>query len=145
VTHPAGNVFFAGDTGYGDGKWAEEARALGAIRLALIPIGAFRFEPGQMETGSHIGPIKAERIFAGLGASYAIPIHWGTFQLSSEARETPPKMLAEVMKCAGYRDISLFSAKQIGAPVMVPPLVETATPPAPDARCLAGDAITELK
>jgi L-ascorbate metabolism protein UlaG (beta-lactamase superfamily) len=145
VTHPAGNVFFAGDTGYGDGKWAEEARALGAIRLALIPIGAFRFEPGQMETGSHIGPIKAERIFAGLGASYAIPIHWGTFQLSSEARDTPPKMLAEVMKCAGYRDINVFSAKQIGVPVMVPPLVETATPPAPDARCLAGDAITELK
>lgn len=145
VTHPAGNVFFAGDTGYGDGKWAEEARALGPVRLALIPIGAFRFQPGQMDTGSHIGPIQAERIFAGLGASFAIPIHWGTFQLSSEARDTPPKMLAEVMKCAGYRDIAVFAEKQIGVPVAIPPLVEVAAPPAPDVRCLKGEAITRLK
>jgi L-ascorbate metabolism protein UlaG (beta-lactamase superfamily) len=145
VTHPQGNIFFAGDTGYGDGKWAEEARALGPIRLALIPIGAFRFGPGMMETGSHIGPVQAERVFAGLGASYAVPIHWGTFQLSNEARDTPPQMLREVMKCAGYRDISLFAAKAIGASVMVPPYAEVPPPPAPDPRCLSGEAITQLK
>jgi L-ascorbate metabolism protein UlaG (beta-lactamase superfamily) len=145
VTHPSGNLFFAGDTGYGDGKWAEEARAFGPVRLALIPIGAFRFQPGQMEIGSHIGPIKAERIFAGLRASYAIPIHWGTFQLSNEARETPPKMLTEVMKCTGYRDISLFATKDVGVSVMIPPFAEVPTPPAPDAACLKGQSITGLK
>ena len=36
-------MFFAGDTGFGDGQWPAEAAALGPIRLALIPIGAFRF------------------------------------------------------------------------------------------------------
>jgi L-ascorbate metabolism protein UlaG (beta-lactamase superfamily) len=60
VTLPSGgNIFFAGDTGFGDGQWPAEAAALGAIRLALIPIGAFRFVPGQMSSGSHIGPAEA--------------------------------------------------------------------------------------
>ncbi|RYY42145.1 MAG: Zn-dependent hydrolase, partial [Sphingomonadales bacterium] len=31
---PHGNFFFAGDTGFGDGKWPAEAAALGPIRLA---------------------------------------------------------------------------------------------------------------
>jgi hypothetical protein len=35
-----------GDTGMGDGRWPEEAVRLGPVRLALLPIGAFRFEPG---------------------------------------------------------------------------------------------------
>ncbi|RYY43322.1 MAG: Zn-dependent hydrolase, partial [Sphingomonadales bacterium] len=48
VLLPHGNFFFAGDTGLGDGKWPAEAAALGPIRLAGIPIGAFRFEEGQM-------------------------------------------------------------------------------------------------
>jgi L-ascorbate metabolism protein UlaG (beta-lactamase superfamily) len=145
VIHPQGNIFFAGDTGYGDGRWADEARSLGPVRLALIPIGAFRFGPGMMDTGSHIGPIQAERVFAGLSASFAVPIHWGTFQLSNEARDTPPLMLAEVMKCAGYRDIAVFAAKAVGVPVMVPPYAEMPQPPPPDARCLTGTAITSLK
>ena len=44
----AGSLFFAGDSGLGDGKWPGEARAqaLGPIRFAILPIGAFRFEPG---------------------------------------------------------------------------------------------------
>ncbi|AYJ86680.1 Zn-dependent hydrolase [Sphingomonas paeninsulae] len=99
VTLPGGNLFFAGDTGFGDGKWPAEARAYGPIRLALLPIGAFRFLPGQMSIASHIGPIDAAEVFQRLGASRAIAIHWGTFRLSYEARDTPPKLLDAVMKC----------------------------------------------
>jgi L-ascorbate metabolism protein UlaG (beta-lactamase superfamily) len=145
VTLPGGNIFFAGDTGFGDGKWAEEARRYGPVRFAMIPVGAFRFTAGQMEIGSHIGPIKAERVFAGLEAAYAIPIHWGTFQLSNEARDTPPRMLAEVIKCAGYADPSRFAAHDIGQPVLVPPYVKAEQRPAPPAACLAAPAITGLK
>jgi len=101
VTLPRGNLFFAGDTGFGDGGWANEAAALGPIRLALIPIGAFRFEPGQMRTGSHIGPVEAVEVFRRLGASRAIPIHWGTFRLSYEAWDTPPLLLDAALRCAG--------------------------------------------
>lgn len=144
---PGGNIYFAGDTGYGDGKWGAEAAAQGPVRLALIPIGAFRFAPGQMHTASHIGPIQAERIFASLIPAKAIPIHWGTFDLSDEARDTPPKMLAEVMKCAGYADQSSFAPVAVGTPVMIPAIPEKGTraaPPPPDTRCLADPAITGL-
>jgi L-ascorbate metabolism protein UlaG (beta-lactamase superfamily) len=143
VTLPGGNIFFAGDTGYGDGKWPVEAAAYGPVRFAMIPIGAFRFITGGMEIGSHIGPIKAERVFNDLGASFAVPIHWGTIQLSNEARDTPPKMLAEVMKCGGY-DPALFRAKGIGEPVAVPPFKARLAQPAPAAACLADPKITGL-
>jgi L-ascorbate metabolism protein UlaG (beta-lactamase superfamily) len=145
VTLPGGNLFFAGDTGFGDGKWAEEARALGPIRLALIPIGAFRFGPGMMDNANHIGPIQAERIFAGLATPFAIPIHWGTFQLSYEAIDTPPKMLAEVIKCAGYADPASFQAVAIGRPILVPILRAADPRPAPAPACLTRPAIRDLR
>ncbi|MHA6722184.1 MBL fold metallo-hydrolase [Sphingomonas sp. RS2018] len=136
VTLPGGNLFFAGDTGMGDGKWPAEAVALGPVRLALIPIGAFRFAPGQMGTGSHIGPVDAVEVFRRLGASRAIPIHWGTFRLSYEAWDTPPLLLDAAMRCAGLMrrvpeirgvdhppprdEYSGFDMRLIGAPFNVP-------------------------
>ena len=97
VELPGGNIFFAGDTGMGDGQWPYEAARLGPVRFAILPIGAFRFVPGQMSIGSHIGPIDSAEIFSRLGATTAIPVHWGTFRLSYEAYDTPPKLLAAVM------------------------------------------------
>jgi L-ascorbate metabolism protein UlaG (beta-lactamase superfamily) len=135
---------WGGDTGFGDGKWPVEASAYGPIRFAMIPIGAFRFTNGGMEIGSHIGPIKAERVFAALGASFAMPIHWGTFQLSNEARDTPPKMLSEVMKCAGYADQGRFAAHGIGEPVTIPVYKAYPSLSKPRDGCLEGSAITSL-
>ncbi|MFL0585347.1 MBL fold metallo-hydrolase [Sphingomonas olei] len=120
VTLPGGNLFFAGDTGMGDGNWPREAAALGPVRLALIPVGAFRFVPGQMGTGSHIGPADAVRVFNRLGASHAIPLHWGTFRLSYEGRETPVRMLEAILRQTGG-DPARFAAVTVGAPVEVPP------------------------
>lgn len=121
VTLPGGNFFFAGDTGLGDGRWPAEAAALGPVRLAAIPIGAFRFRPGQMATGSHIGPRDAIRVWDGLGRPFAIPIHWGTFRLSREAYRTPPDMLRAMLGCAGS-DPARFAPIAPGGSVEVPPL-----------------------
>lgn len=134
VTLPGGNLFFAGDTGLGDGRWPAEARALGPVRLAIIPIGAFRFSPGEMGTGSHIGPVDAVRVYEGLGATTALPIHWGTFRLSYEAFDTPPRMLDALMRCSGH-DAARFRGHAIGRAFAVPPL---STPP--PARAAALDA-----
>lgn len=123
VRLPGGNLFFAGDTGWGDGEWPAEAAKLGPIRLALIPIGAFRFVPGQMANGSHIGPAQAVDVFRASGAATAIPIHWGTFRLSFEARDTPPRLLEAAMACSGISAALTgrrFAAAAIGAPVAVP-------------------------
>ncbi|GAA4762290.1 MBL fold metallo-hydrolase [Stakelama sediminis] len=125
VRLPHGNLFFAGDTGFGDGKWPAEAAAYGPIRLALIPIGAFRFVPGQMGIGSHIGPVDAVRVFDRLHAAHAIGIHWGTFRLSWEGYDTPPRLLTATAKCDGLGDA--FTTIPIGRPTEIP---DTTTPPA---------------
>jgi L-ascorbate metabolism protein UlaG (beta-lactamase superfamily) len=141
-----GNLFFAGDTGMGDGRWPAEAAALGPIRLALIPIGAFRFVPGQMESGTHIGPVDAVEIFRRLGAARAIPIHWGTFRLSYEAYDTPPLMLAEAMRCTGQTG---FEPVAIGVPTEIPAYAKpTATDPVDRAtllKCLQTPAVEALR
>lgn len=148
VTMPGGNLFYSGDTGAGDLSWVDEARALGPIRLALLPIGAFRFVPGQMAIGSHIGPVDAVEIFERLGAARAIPVHWGTFRLSYEAYDTPPRLLDATMKCAGL-DPQRFAPVTIGAPVSVPPYAPPPAGPAIDRaallKCLDTPAVRALK
>lgn len=136
VETKAGNIFFSGDTGLGDGKWPEEARRLGPIRLALIPIGAFRFYPGQMWTDSHLGPEQAVEVFERLGASKAIPIHWGTFRLSSEGYGTPPAMLKIFMRCSSGNP-DAFRPWTIGEEEDVPAADAAAGAAMPDARALA--------
>lgn len=146
VRLPGGNVFFAGDTGPGDLQWPDEARALGPVRLALIPIGAFRFEAGQMVSGSHIGPIDAVEVYRRLGAPTGIGIHWGTFRLSYEAYDTPPRLLAAAATCAGQRG---FGTVALGQPTVVapyaPPAPHRAVPRADVVRCLDTDAVRALR
>ena len=115
----AGNIFFAGDTGAGDMGWPVQARRFGPIRLALIPIGAFRFWKGQMQSDAHVGPLQAVEVFRRLGASSAIPIHWGTFRLSYEGWNTPPRMLRLALRCAGI-DARRFAPLRIGQTLAVP-------------------------
>jgi L-ascorbate metabolism protein UlaG (beta-lactamase superfamily) len=145
---PGGNLFYSGDTGAGDLSWVDEARALGPIRLALLPIGAFRFMPGQMAIGAHIGPVDAVEIFERLGAARAIPGHWGTFRLSYEAYDTPPKLLDAAMRCAGL-DPARFAAVAIGGetevPAYTPPPDRPAVPRAALLTCLDTPAVHALR
>lgn len=146
---PGGNVFFAGDTGMGDGRWPAEAARLGPVRLALLPIGAFRFVPGQMAAGSHIGPPQAVQIFERLGASTAIPIHWGTFRLSYEAYDTPPRLLDAAMRCSAIRPEARFAPVRLGQPVTIGPVVARPvsgeTDDAAMRRCLDTPAVRALR
>lgn len=140
IDTPSGAVFFAGDTGPGDMRWPAEAKAAaaGPIRLAIIPIGAFRFTPGQMWSGSHIGPRQAVEVFEGAGAAYALPIHWGTFRLSWEEYWTPPRMLALEMACAALPQ-ERFKGRPIGRSFMVPasPPPRLAVKPRCDRKAIA--------
>jgi L-ascorbate metabolism protein UlaG (beta-lactamase superfamily) len=145
-----GNLFFAGDTGFGDGRWPGEAAALGPVRLALIPVGAFRFVPGQMASGSHIGPADAALVFQRLGASAAIPIHWGTFRLSYEARDTPPRMLAAALVCLGGDAEARFRPAELGQGIEVPPAGAASRPSTPlprerMMRCLDTPAVRAMR
>jgi N-acyl-phosphatidylethanolamine-hydrolysing phospholipase D len=50
---------------------------------------------------AHINPEEAVKVFSDLGAKYAIGIHWGTFKLTLEPMNEPPKRLKKALKAAG--------------------------------------------
>jgi L-ascorbate metabolism protein UlaG (beta-lactamase superfamily) len=107
----AGNIFFAGDTGWGDGSWVEEAAQLGPYRLAIIPIGAY--EPRDVMKTNHVNPEEAVAIYEKLKPAVALGIHWGTFQLTFEGINDPPRRLAELRKARGIED-DRFRATEAG-------------------------------
>jgi len=89
VVEGSATVYFAGDTGYFDG-FKEIGRRF-RIDIALIPIGAYN--PRWFMKSKHVDPEEALQAFLDLGAEFMIPIHWGTFRLSLEPIEEPPKRL----------------------------------------------------
>lgn len=86
--------FFAGDTGYFEG-FAEYGRRFDPIDVAMLPIGAY--EPRWFMTYQHMDPEEAYRAFLDLRARIMLPMHWGTFDLTDEPLDLPPKVLAEVV------------------------------------------------
>jgi len=85
---PGGSVYFAGDTGYGNGDHFHQIREhLGPFRCALLPIGAY--EPRWFMKPQHMNPTEAVQSFKDVEAHYAIGIHHGTFQLTDEAHDAP--------------------------------------------------------
>jgi L-ascorbate metabolism protein UlaG (beta-lactamase superfamily) len=117
VTLPGGNLFFAGDTGYGDGSWADEAARLGGIRLAILPVGAY--EPRDIMQNNHVDPDEAVRLFEKLKARTALGMHWGTFQLTFEAIDDPPMRLAAARRAQGIAP-ERFVTTEVGRSFRVP-------------------------
>ena len=90
--------FFAGDTGYFHG-FAEYGRKLGPIDLAMLPIGAYA--PRWFMRYSHMDPAEAYRAFGELRARWMVPMHWGTFDLTNEPVDQPPKELKKAIRDSG--------------------------------------------
>ncbi|MFD2175045.1 MBL fold metallo-hydrolase [Rhodobacter lacus] len=100
INTPVSQIWFAGDTGYGDGAIFRDIRARhGQPDIALIPIGAYA--PRWFMAPQHVGPDEAVKIFEDVGAKQAYGIHWGTFQLTDEPREEPRELLARHLSAAG--------------------------------------------
>ena len=119
VRLPGGNVFFAGDTGWGDGSWPREAARHGPFRLAILPIGAYL--PRDVMMGSHVNPEEAWRIFETLEAATALGVHWGTVQLTFEAIGDPPRRIAALRR-AHHVAADRFVVTEVGRTFSVPPL-----------------------
>ncbi|MCK0167560.1 MBL fold metallo-hydrolase [Jannaschia sp. S6380] len=98
VETPAGRVLACGDTGYDSGRPYAAAARHGPYRLAIIPIGAYA--PRWFMRHQHQNPEEAVAGFAACGAENALAAHWGTFQLTNEAREEPPERLALALRAA---------------------------------------------
>jgi L-ascorbate metabolism protein UlaG (beta-lactamase superfamily) len=117
VDTPAGKIFYAGDTGWGDGSWLWEAAARGPFRLAIIPIGAY--EPRDFMKTNHINPEEAVRIFETLKPARALGIHWGTIQLTFEPIDEPRRRLEALKRARGIAP-ERFIATEAGETFAVP-------------------------
>ena len=91
-------IYFAGDTGYSK-DFADSHTRFPEVDLALLPIGAY--EPRWFMQKQHVNPTEAVRIHRDLKAKHSIAIHWGTFELTDEALDEPPKVLAQALQQAG--------------------------------------------
>jgi len=129
IRTPSGNIFFAGDTGWGDGTWVRQAARHGPFRLAIIPIGAY--EPRDVMRNNHVNPEEAFRIFEILDPAMALGMHWGTFQLTFEPIEAPREALAGLL---ARRRVSpdRFVAPEAGLSFRVPARSAAARPAGPD-------------
>ena len=118
VFAPDFQVFFAGDTGYSKDFADIRARFAGrqgpanrGFDLALLPIGAY--EPRWFMKEQHIDPAEAVQIHLDLAARRSIGIHWGTFALTDEALDEPPRALEVARRQRGLAD-DAFTVMAIG-------------------------------
>jgi L-ascorbate metabolism protein UlaG (beta-lactamase superfamily) len=99
IETPGGNIYHIGDTGYAKGEIFRAMRVkYGPPRLAILPIGAY--EPRWFMRDHHVNPEEAVAIFEDCGARFGLAHHWGTFQLTYEPIDEPPKRLAIALERA---------------------------------------------
>lgn len=99
----SGNVYFAGDTAYGD-HFKKIKKEFPKINLALIPIGSY--VPRNFMKHVHMDPEGAYSCFMDLQPDQALGIHWGTFQLSGEGMFDPKLELFTLMAEVPSRKIN---------------------------------------
>ena len=97
VRGPSGSVYFAGDTGFGP-HFEAIAADQPNLDLALLPIGAYA--PRWFMRDQHMGPQEATEAARILGAQL-LPIHWGTYRLTDEPLDEPPRLAARAVGPAG--------------------------------------------
>ena len=114
VAGETGRLLFAGDTGYG-AHFAEIRRRLGAPDVALLPIGAY--EPRWFMAAQHMNPDDAVQAHLDLDAGMSIGMHFGTFQLTDEAIDAPPRRLREACRLRGV-DAERFRAPAFGETIL---------------------------
>ena len=118
IETPDGAIYCIADTAWGNGALFSEVRERFApLRLAIIPIGAY--EPRWFMRDNHVDPEEAVRIFQLCGASHAMAHHWGTFQLTDESIDEPPRRLHEALRSENI-DTERFRVLTPGAVFDVP-------------------------
>jgi N-acyl-phosphatidylethanolamine-hydrolysing phospholipase D len=109
--------YFGGDAGYSQDfadtrqhfASRQNAQSGGGFDLALIPVGAYA--PRWFMKDQHLDPDEAVQTHLDLGAKRSMGIHWGTFELTDEALDQPPKDLAASKTRRGITDHEFFLLK----------------------------------
>jgi L-ascorbate metabolism protein UlaG (beta-lactamase superfamily) len=92
-------IYHAGDCGMSEyfGQIGKKFK----IDVALLPIGAY--DPPSFRK-HHLAPEDALDALEILGARTMVPIHWGTYNLSWEPFDEPPRRLLEFSRKRGLED-----------------------------------------
>jgi L-ascorbate metabolism protein UlaG (beta-lactamase superfamily) len=88
----SGSICFAADTGFGD-QFEQIRSRLGAPRLALLPIAAFR--PEWFMSRVHMSPEQALEAHAVLSAQTSVATHFGTFPLADDGETEATERIAD--------------------------------------------------
>lgn len=107
---PKHNIFFGADSGWWPG-FKEIGDTFGPFDLTMLEVGAY----GKNWADIHMGPDHAANAHLALRGELMMPIHWGTFNLSTHAWFEPIELL---LKYAEERNIKLF-APEPGKPTDV--------------------------
>lgn len=94
----------------------------GGFDIALLPIGAY--EPRWFMASQHVNVDEAVRIHQDLGAKRSLGVHWGTFPLTDEALDEPPRVLADLRRRNGLAEHEFFTMA-IGETRRLPPRART--------------------
>jgi N-acyl-phosphatidylethanolamine-hydrolysing phospholipase D len=101
---PHHSLFFGGDTALHP-EFAAIANACGPFTAAILPIGAY--EPRWFMGSVHMNPEDCLQAFQAVRAAQQgrrislVAAHWGTFKLTDEPVDEPPRRMRELWTTAG--------------------------------------------
>jgi N-acyl-phosphatidylethanolamine-hydrolysing phospholipase D len=109
-----GRAYFAGDTAYHP-QFGEIAARCGAFDLVMMPIGAY--DPRWFMHVVHVNPEEAVQAYVDLTSAVVAPpplmlaIHWGTFRLTDEPMDEPPRRATAAWRQRGLDESRLWVAR----------------------------------
>jgi len=103
IEHQGRRLYHAGDSAYFSG-FKEIGRRC-PPEIAMLPIGAYY--PDSFRH-SHMGPDEALKVFRDIHAKYFIPMHYGSFKLSFEDVDDPPRWLKQLAEAHGLSSALRF-------------------------------------
>ncbi|MET0334438.1 MAG: MBL fold metallo-hydrolase [Rhizobacter sp.] len=120
------HLFYAGDTAYSREfaamreRFAERQSSAngGGFDVALLPIGAY--EPRWFMATQHVNVEEAVKIHLDLAAKRSLGVHWGTFSLTDEPLDEPPRVLVQERVARGLAEDEFFTIA-IGETRRIPP------------------------
>ena len=100
--------YFAGDSGYCS-HFKNIGKKFGPFDLTLIPMGAY--EPRKLMKSVHMNPEEAVQTFLDLEGKKMLGIHWGTYVMTDEPMDEPPKKLFEAVVQRQLPKENFFASK----------------------------------